>query len=87
MLSSDVLEIKDIRYWGLSLIPLVLLRKLLVFNNASPKAVIRRGFQVPSEWINTWLVKVMHLETAILKNPILGTSLMVAAQKMKTSVD
>jgi SAM-dependent methyltransferase len=72
-LSSKRLAIRDVRYWGLSLIPLLLIRKLLVFRKTSPRAVIKRGFEVPSERINTWLVKMMHLETAILKKPILGT--------------
>jgi SAM-dependent methyltransferase len=74
------LEVLDLRYWGLSLVPLLLLRKALLGGRSGP-GVIRSGFQPPRPWINALLLALMRLETAVLTGPPVGTSLLLAARK------
>jgi SAM-dependent methyltransferase len=75
------LEIRDLRYWGLSLIPLALLRRL-VTSDATPRdELVRRGFQPPSAGINAALTLAQKLETGILSRPWAGTSLLAASVK------
>lgn len=81
-LCIDGVEIQDIRYWGLSLLPLVVLRVLLLLKHTSTESILKRGFNVPNELSNKILLKLMHAETALLKKPLIGTSLLVAALKL-----
>jgi SAM-dependent methyltransferase len=82
-LACDILEIQDMRYWGLALVPLLIIRKLLLSRNTIPsQVIIEKGFKVQSDWMNNWFLRIMRIETALLKKPILGTSLMTAAVKL-----
>jgi SAM-dependent methyltransferase len=81
-LPRNLLAIRDMRYWGFILLPLVGLRKFLVSNKTSPQVVLEKGFKMPSSLMNTVFLKIMRLETTLLKKPILGTSLMTAAMKV-----
>jgi SAM-dependent methyltransferase len=72
--------VEDVRYWGLSLVPLLLLRKLLLAGRSGPD-VIRAGFRPPSAWINRALLALMRAETALVSRPLLGTSVLLAARK------
>ena len=74
------LVVEDARYWGLSLVPLLLARKTLLGGRSGPE-VIREGFCPPHPWINTLLLAAMRVETALLRRPPLGTSLLMAARK------
>lgn len=69
-----------IRYWGLALVPLLGVRRLMLGSRPSP-ATMRSGFAPPSRAANQLLAKVMSLELTWLKNPPLGTSVMAAATK------
>lgn len=71
----------DLRYWGLSLVPVVTLRKLLVARLHSGSEVIRRGFSPRSKTLNDIACQLMHLETVLLRRPPLGTSLLATLQK------
>jgi SAM-dependent methyltransferase len=73
-------EVRDMRYWGLSLVPLLLLRKALLGRRTGP-GVIRSGFQPPRPWVNALLLGLMRAETSVLSGPPLGTSLLLAARK------
>jgi 2-polyprenyl-3-methyl-5-hydroxy-6-metoxy-1,4-benzoquinol methylase len=83
-LSSEILaaglKIEKITYWGLSLVPLLLLRKIaLLF--ARPEVVIRRGF-VPPGIISDKLLRIaMSTELAIAKDLPYGTSLLAIARE------
>src|SRR6185436_2214640 len=46
------LEIRDVRYWGLSLVPLLAVRKLLVLAAASKDECVRHGFQPPNRLVH-----------------------------------
>jgi SAM-dependent methyltransferase len=84
-LAPHGLELRDRRYWGLSLVPLVLLRSLVTARARSRADVLRRGFQPPGEGVHAALRTLMKLETTLVRRPFAGTSLMAAARKPKTA--
>jgi hypothetical protein len=74
------LDLRVLRYWGLSLVPLLLARKA-VLASGGPRT-IDRGFRPPLAALNVALVSLMHLETTVLHAPPLGTSVMYAGVKI-----
>ena len=81
LLNKLDLEIIDVQYWGLSLIPIAILRKIyLIFVPA--KKIIDNGFKPPSRFINELLILLMKIELRLIRNnKFLGTSLMAVARK------
>lgn len=73
------LEPRVNRYWGLSLVPLLAVRKLVV-SGGGPRT-IDRGFRPPVPGLNTALLGLMRLETAVLRSPPLGTSVMYVGRR------
>jgi len=78
--AGDHVECIDLRYWGLSLFPLALARKLLLRWVKDDAEVVRIGFRPPGQWINRALTALMRLETAMLKKPPIGTSVLALAR-------
>ena len=79
--ASDALVL-DMRYWGLSLIPLLMLRKaLLALKSRGEEEVIRFGFKPPSTLLSNLLTMLMVVETTLLHRPPIGTSLLAVARK------
>lgn len=77
------LRIQDMRYWGFCVLPLLVMRKFLPYNNTSHKnLVIERGCKPPAPWINKWLLRIMQIETTLLNPPPVGISLMTAIEKL-----
>jgi SAM-dependent methyltransferase len=74
------LEVRDLRYWGLSLVPLLVARKLLVRRAASNAAVVRRGFEPPGRLAHALLRLLLRAETLVLARPPLGSSLLLAGR-------
>lgn len=70
----------DLRYWGLSMVPLLVVRKLLL-RLSSREDVIRRGFAPPGALVHALLKGLGRFETALLSRPPAGTSLLAAAVK------
>jgi SAM-dependent methyltransferase len=66
------LRTRLVRYWGLSLVPLLLARKALLLK-PDPRT-IDRGFRPPLPGMNSALVALMRLELALVHEPWLGTS-------------
>ena len=75
------LQILDLQYWGFCLVPLVFARKILSSSSKDPEVIIRQGFQPPSSFLNWALCKILSLESKILPQPPLGTSLMAVVKK------
>ncbi len=75
------LKILEIHYWGFSMLPLLVLRKLIDGDEGSTSETIRRGLKPPTLRVNRWLKSVMRMETMLVKKPFLGTSLFTAAAK------
>lgn len=74
-----------LRYWGLTLVPLLAARKVLL-GRGGPD-VIRRGFRPPHPAVNAALAGLMHFETRCLRAPWLGTSVLYAGQKAPAAGD
>lgn len=77
-------EITDTRYWGMSNVPLLLLRKLILglfSSNKTDEEIYRDGFAVPSPLVNSSLSAIMSIETKIISKPLIGSSVMLAAIK------
>ena len=70
------LSIADIRYWGLTMLPLLWIRSLRRFRCCSAADIIKRGITPPNAFVNSVLKQIMRIETALVRRPPLGTSLM-----------
>jgi 2-polyprenyl-3-methyl-5-hydroxy-6-metoxy-1,4-benzoquinol methylase len=75
------IEPLSIQYWGLSLISLVLIRKLYLKFVPSAK-IIEKGFNPPSPVFNKLLKTLMAIELRLFKSPFLGTSVMAVGKKV-----
>ncbi len=78
------LRIRDIRYWGMALLPLLALRRYLPYTNdeSQGSVLIERGCNAPTPFINKGLLRIMQIETALCAPPI-GTSLITAIEKLR----
>jgi SAM-dependent methyltransferase len=74
------LEPRILRYWGLSLVPVLSLRKLLLARGG-PRT-IDRGFRPPWPGVNAAFTGLMRLETAVLRTPPLGSSVLYVGRKV-----
>ncbi len=75
------LEVIETRYWGLSMVPLLALRKLWVQRPGEGASVLRDGFVPPGRIAHAALRSVMRVETRLLRRPALGSSVMLAARR------
>ena len=67
-----------VRYWGLSLVPLLLARRLVLsLGNANTFA---RGFEPPGPQAHRLLKVLKRVETSLLSDPVCGTSVLAVAQ-------
>ncbi len=80
-LAPHGLEVRDVRYWGFSMLPYLVLRKLFPPRGASLARVIEHGVTPPRPWMNRLILRLCALETTWLHHPVLGTSLLAAATK------
>jgi SAM-dependent methyltransferase len=72
-------EVLVTRQWGLSLLPLLWLRKLLLGRHPDART-IRRGFDPPSTGVHALLKAVMAAETALMPLTPVGISLVLGAR-------
>jgi hypothetical protein len=74
----------DDRYWGLTMLPLLALRRLwmnLSSDNAGKGvSIVQRGVMPPGRLADAVLTGMMRLETHTITNAPLGTSLLFAGQ-------
>lgn len=73
------LTTKVLRYWGLSLVPLLVARKAILAGGGPN--TIHRGFRPPHAIVNDALVALMRLETKLLHAPRWGTSVLYVGVK------
>lgn len=74
-------RIVDHRFWGLALVPLLALRKMML--RSATAETIRRGFGPPSRLARLGLRAVMRTETALISRAPVGTSLLLVAQRLE----
>jgi SAM-dependent methyltransferase len=74
----------DDRYWGLTMVPVVALRKLLLSlrrdDGGKGTTVVQRGVMPPGKLADAVLTGAMRLETSAIGTAPLGTSLLYAGQ-------
>jgi len=78
------LRIDDMCYWGLTMAPLLAMRKLVLktlTKHPTPEQ-IRRGFDPPGAMAHRLLKSVMRVETFLFDKPPLGSSLLLAGRKV-----
>jgi 2-polyprenyl-3-methyl-5-hydroxy-6-metoxy-1,4-benzoquinol methylase len=81
----DVTMVRQL-YWGFSMLPLLWLRQRLLHSRTRRDQVIRTGFVPPHPWVHSALRATMAVETALIKSPPLGSSVMCAVRKSDTSI-
>lgn len=76
-------RIVDLRYWGMSLLPLLLLRKIVwkFMRDQASEKIIRTGFRPPGALLNKMLCMLMRSEACIVRVPPLGSSLLMIGRK------
>lgn len=74
-------RLEAVFYWGLGLVPLLGLRRLVAGRTPGP-STYRDGFQPPSPLANLALRALMKVELALPGRPPLGTSVMAAARRL-----
>lgn len=77
-LAGDRWEVEDVRYWGMALVPMLAVRKMLLRDPSDE--TIRRGFGPPSPVVHAALRCVMAVEMAVLPWAPTGTSLLLVAR-------
>ncbi|MGE0266948.1 MAG: class I SAM-dependent methyltransferase [Candidatus Omnitrophota bacterium] len=80
---TDTFRLTDIRYWGFSLLPVLLARTLMLKNKKNGhNDIIRSGFRPPHPLVNEAFKSLMSVETALLKRPAHGTSVLAVFVKL-----
>jgi len=73
-------QLDNVYYWGISLVPLLGLRRLVVGRKPSARTY-RLGFQPPRPIVNWALKALMRVELALCARPPLGTSVMAVVRR------
>ncbi len=71
----------DTAYWGMTLLPVLAIRKALLSKTTTNSEILQKGFQVTNPIINRCFLLLMRLETALLRRPPLGASLLALFRK------
>ena len=76
-------RVVDLRYWGMSLLPLLVLRKVIqkIMVDQTSEQIIRTGFRPPGALLNKMFCMLMRTEAFIVKVPPLGSSLLMVGRK------
>jgi 2-polyprenyl-3-methyl-5-hydroxy-6-metoxy-1,4-benzoquinol methylase len=67
-----------VKYWGMSMLPLLMARKLML--SLTSGNTVGRGFEPPGRAVHRALKWVKNMETTLLSAPFSGTSLLAVAQ-------
>jgi 2-polyprenyl-3-methyl-5-hydroxy-6-metoxy-1,4-benzoquinol methylase len=75
------LDVLSVRYWAVTMIPVIFARGLLVKLFTDPDKILRIGFKPPGRLISALLSGLLSIETWALRFPIIGTCLFAIAKK------
>jgi hypothetical protein len=81
---TSEIKIRDVRYWGMINVPVVLARKILLSlssANKSKEEVFQQGFKLPSSFVNKTFLWLMRAEMTLTRKPLAGSSVLLAGQK------
>jgi 2-polyprenyl-3-methyl-5-hydroxy-6-metoxy-1,4-benzoquinol methylase len=70
----------DNRYWGLTMLPVVALRKLLMSWSGNTATVVQRGVKPPNGLADAVLTGAMQFEIRVIPKVPIGTSLLYVGQ-------
>jgi SAM-dependent methyltransferase len=76
--SGRPVQVETACYWGCSLVPLLVARKIMVRGRKDVGGIIRAGFRPPNGLLNRALSVLASLETSLLRRPPMGTSALIA---------
>jgi 2-polyprenyl-3-methyl-5-hydroxy-6-metoxy-1,4-benzoquinol methylase len=78
------LAVADVRYWGMSLVPVVALRKLALrlLSGRSTAQKVSVGFSPPHPLVQHFFLALMRLENSLPLSYPAGTSLLLAGRKI-----
>jgi SAM-dependent methyltransferase len=79
-LEEGGLEIAGLSYWGFSLLPAALARKLYVDRRGTSEQIVKNGFAPPGRWASALLSSALAAES-IFPAPPIGTSLLAIARR------
>jgi hypothetical protein len=77
-------DIEDMCYWGMSMMPLLVARKLVTSLRRKPSGEIKSGFDFPSFLgpVFRELFRALgRFETAVIRKPVIGTSLLMSCRR------
>jgi len=80
-LTAGGLEVCSMRYWGVTMVPIAMIRKLLVNTMSDPSEIIRRGFEAPDRFTMFLFPLLGFIEQKLLPRQPMGTSLFAVARK------
>jgi SAM-dependent methyltransferase len=75
------LEVCSLRYWGITMLPLALVRKLYVNRMTEPTKVVKAGFKPPSHVIAAVISAFGMIENKLSFRQPIGTSLLAVARR------
>lgn len=77
-------RVDSVAYWGLSLVPLLAMRKLMLGSKPS-ESTMRVGFRPPGRLVNRALTLLMRTELSLLPRPPVGNSVTAAVTRVPGS--
>jgi SAM-dependent methyltransferase len=83
-LSRFNIEVQDLCYWGMTMVPVLFLRKLVLkmLSNRQERRTVSCGFEPPNPLVHSILRTAMRIETACLSKPPLGSSVLMIGRKV-----
>jgi SAM-dependent methyltransferase len=80
-LADAGLNVLSVRYWALTMIPVIYLRALLVNLVTDADEILKLGFKPPGRLAAAALSALISFETWASRSPVIGTCLFAVAQK------
>lgn len=78
---SKPMQCIGIQYWGLTLIPFLMLRNIFTSSKVSSQQTVNQVLGKPHRVVHKILKAIIQTELEVIQRPLVGTSLIVAFQK------
>ncbi len=80
LFKKNNIELIHIGYWGFLLIPILIMRKFILFFQSNNTA-IKKGFQPPLKVVNWFLNQIINFENLVFPSSPFGTSIIAIGKK------